>query len=146
MCAAATAGGRERETEEDIWVCTLFSSFQSLQITHRMGRGHGRMPSTHSAVITYFATYITLACAYLPIHPTLPVSPALSRVLPVLISVPLATTIAVSRTWLGHHTWPQVTVGCAYGLLFAPIWFRLWTGGINEYGPVVEDMVRSYIS
>ena len=120
--------------------------FQSLQITHRMGRGHGRMPSTHSAVITYFATYITLACAYLPIHPSLPASPALSRVLPVLIAVPLATTIAVSRTWLGHHTWPQVTVGCAYGLLFAPIWFRLWTGGFNEYGPVVEDMVHFYIS
>ncbi|RPD61635.1 PAP2-domain-containing protein [Lentinus tigrinus ALCF2SS1-7] len=100
------------------------------------------MPSTHSAVITYFATYISLACLYLPMHPSLPAS----RVLPVFLALPLATTIAVSRIWLGHHTWPQVGAGCVYGLLFAPLWFKLWTGGLNEYGPVVEDMVRSYVS
>ncbi|KAG8820352.1 hypothetical protein FRC19_008945 [Serendipita sp. 401] len=27
------------------------------------------MPSTHSATISYYATFITLSCAYLPIHP-----------------------------------------------------------------------------
>ncbi|TFK82873.1 PAP2-domain-containing protein [Polyporus arcularius HHB13444] len=103
------------------------------------------MPSTHSAVITYFATYIALACAKLPIHPSLPDSPALSRVLPALVAVPLAATIALSRIWLGHHTWAQVGAGCAYGLLFAPLWFRMWTGGLNAYGPMLEDMVRVYI-
>ncbi|OJT05935.1 hypothetical protein TRAPUB_3225 [Trametes pubescens] len=97
------------------------------------------MPSTHSAVITYFATYITLACMYLPIHPSLPASPALTRVLPPLVVVPLASTIALSRIWLGHHTWPQVTVGVAHGLLFAPLWFKLWTDGWDEYGRMVED-------
>ncbi|KAI0649910.1 phosphatidic acid phosphatase type 2/haloperoxidase, partial [Trametes meyenii] len=99
------------------------------------------MPSTHSAVITFFAAYITLACMRLPIHPSLPASPALSRALPPLVVIPLASTIAVSRIWLGHHTWPQVVAGCAYGLLCAPVWFWLWTSGWNEYGRVVEAMV-----
>ncbi|KAI8989107.1 hypothetical protein BD414DRAFT_577814 [Trametes punicea] len=96
------------------------------------------MPSTHSAVITFFATYISLACAHLPVHPSLPSSPVLTRLVPPLVVVPLASTIAVSRIWLGHHTWPQVAAGCAYGLVFAPVWFELWTRGLNEYGRVVE--------
>ncbi|KAI0772888.1 hypothetical protein BD413DRAFT_542912 [Trametes elegans] len=99
------------------------------------------MPSTHSAVITHYAVYVALACAYLPIHPSLPASPALSRVVPVLIVLPLAGTIAVSRIWLGHHTWTQVAAGCAYGMLFAPLWFKLWTGGLDEYGHVLEGML-----
>ncbi|KAI0752743.1 hypothetical protein C8Q80DRAFT_1096740 [Daedaleopsis nitida] len=103
------------------------------------------MPSTHSAVITYMATYITLACTYLPIHPTLPTSHALSRILPPLVVIPVATTIAVSRTWLGHHTWPQVSAGFSVGLLFAPFWFKLWTNGLNEYGIAVENVVRMYV-
>ena len=102
------------------------------------------MPSTHSATITYFATYITLACAYLPIHPTFPPS-LLTRVVPPLICVPLASTIAVSRIWLGHHTVPQVAAGVAYGLVYTPLMFRLWTHGLNVYGPWAEDLVRTYI-
>ncbi|KAI0827372.1 hypothetical protein BC628DRAFT_1318522 [Trametes gibbosa] len=100
------------------------------------------MPSTHSAVITFFAAYIVLACTYLPIHPSLPASsPSITRVLPPLFVVPLASTIAVSRIWLRHHTWPQVAAGVAYGLVFAPVWFRLWTCGLNEYGAMAEDMI-----
>ncbi|KAH9854563.1 hypothetical protein C2E23DRAFT_775100 [Lenzites betulinus] len=102
------------------------------------------MPSTHSAVITFFAAYITLACMYLPIHPMLPSSPALMRMAIPLVVVPLASMIAASRIWLGHHTWPQVGAGVAYGLLCAPLWFRLWTGGLNEYGPMAEDMIPLY--
>ncbi|GBE77664.1 PAP2-domain-containing protein [Sparassis crispa] len=96
------------------------------------------MPSTHTAVITYFAAYVTLACAYLPVHPSLP-SGAVSRVLPVIIVLPWATTIAVSRTWLGHHTWPQVGAGFAYGLLFTPLWFTFWIHGGNHYGRLLEQ-------
>ncbi|KZT74977.1 PAP2-domain-containing protein [Daedalea quercina L-15889] len=95
------------------------------------------MPSTHSATITFFATYIILSCLYLPIHPTLPSSP-LTRVLPIVISIPWAATIVVSRIWLGHHTLPQVIAGCACGLVLAPLWFRLWTHGANEYGRAIE--------
>ncbi|KAI9060096.1 PAP2-domain-containing protein [Trametes sanguinea] len=103
------------------------------------------MPSTHSAVIMFFATYITLACAFLPIHPSFPSSPALTRGMPPLVVVPLASTIAVSRIWLGHHTWPQVAAGCAYGLAVAPLWFVLWTKGLNEYGQKAEGLLESYM-
>ncbi|KAI0767385.1 phosphatidic acid phosphatase type 2/haloperoxidase [Fomes fomentarius] len=102
------------------------------------------MPSTHSATITFMATYVCLACTYLPIHPSFPAS-SITRALPPFIVAPIAATIAVSRIWLGHHTWSQVAVGCGYGLLFAPFWLRLWTNGLNEYGRVVEEIVEDVI-
>ena len=53
-----------------------------------------RMPSTHSATITYYATYVPLACLYLPIHASLPQS-TLTRVVPPLIVVPWASLISM---------------------------------------------------
>ncbi|EJF61727.1 PAP2-domain-containing protein [Dichomitus squalens LYAD-421 SS1] len=102
------------------------------------------MPSTHSATITYFATYITLACAYLPIHPAFPSSP-LMRIFPPLIVIPLASTIAWSRISLGHHTVFQVAAGVTCGLVYAPLMFRLWTHKLNQYGPWAEALVHTYI-
>ena len=104
------------------------------------------MPSTHSATITFFATYICLACARLPVHPSFPLPEATMRAAPPLVVVPLASTIALSRIWLGHHTIPQVAAGVACGLVFAPSWFWLWTdGGMSEWGSMVEDGVRAYL-
>ncbi|ETW87237.1 hypothetical protein HETIRDRAFT_413567 [Heterobasidion irregulare TC 32-1] len=100
------------------------------------------MPSTHSATITYFGTYIPLACAYLPIHPSFP-SSAMSRTVPPLIVIPWAALIAISRIWLGHHTWPQVLCGCAYGFAFAFLWFAIWTHGGSQYGDIAEAHVQS---
>ena len=65
--------------------------------------------------------------------------------LPPLLIVPSASVIAVSRIWLGHHTWPQVAVGCAYGAAWACMIFRIWTGGLNEYGVLVEDFIHDTI-
>jgi len=95
------------------------------------------MPSTHSATITFFATYILLAATYLPVHHSFPLN-STSRVVPVLITFPWAVMIVMSRVWLGHHTWAQVLAGSAYGVVFAFVWYALWTGGLNEYGKVVE--------
>ncbi|KAI0784989.1 hypothetical protein C8Q75DRAFT_723444, partial [Abortiporus biennis] len=103
----------------------------------RQKKSYG-MPSTHSAVIAYYAAYTMLACIYLPIHSSLPDS-TLTRVIPPLIIVPWSAVIAMSRIWLGHHTWPQVSVGCLYGIIFTPFWFMLWTSyGWNEYGQATE--------
>lgn len=102
------------------------------------------MPSTHSAVIMYYATYVPLACLYLPLHPSLPPG-WLSITLPWVVVVPCASLIAVSRTWLGHHTWAQVGVGCLYGVLFAFLWFTSWTAGLNEYGAIVERAFESFV-
>ncbi|EKM82696.1 hypothetical protein AGABI1DRAFT_34460 [Agaricus bisporus var. burnettii JB137-S8] len=93
------------------------------------------MPSTHSATITFFATYIAIASWCLPIHATLPDH---ARFVPI-VTTPLAMTIVMSRIWLGYHTWPQVAVGCAYGCSLAMMWFMLWTkGGVREVGQVLE--------
>ncbi|OBZ68370.1 hypothetical protein A0H81_11648 [Grifola frondosa] len=90
-----------------------------IHIEGRQKKSYG-MPSTHSAVISYYAAYVVLACAYLPIHPSLPVSPV-SRILPLFIVPPLSSVIAVSRIWLGHHTWPQVATGCIFEQLITSI-------------------------
>ena len=100
------------------------------------------MPSTHSAVITHFAVYIPLACRYLPLHPSLPQLELWTRLIPPLIVVPWAFAIVRSRIWLGHHTWPQCVVGCAFGAIWALGWFALWTkGGVSVLGREVEGFV-----
>ncbi|KAH9082151.1 hypothetical protein EDB83DRAFT_2214462, partial [Lactarius deliciosus] len=103
-----------------------------------------RMPSTHSATITFYGTYIPMACAWLPLHPSLPRG-SLFRTLVTLVTIPWAFTVPGSRIWLGHHTTAQVVVGCAYGFVFACMWFSLWTLGLNVLGKIVEDLVRAYI-
>lgn len=104
------------------------------------------MPSTHSATITYYATYIPLACLFLPVHTSLPVH-QLTPIIPPLIVIPWASLIAVSRVWLGHHTWPQVIVGCTYGFSFAWAWLSLWMlGGVKEWGAFVEGWVEGVVA
>jgi dolichyldiphosphatase len=102
-----------------------------------------RMPSTHSAAIAFYATYITFACFALPKHHSL-LSIPLLRLAP-LITTPWAATIIASRVWLGHHTWEQVAAGCAYGFCWSIIWFNLWTNGFDKIGSMIEQVVESYI-
>ena len=108
--------------------------------TMQMVNAPDSMPSTHSAVITYYAAYTILACGYLPLLPSLPEG-EMSRIIPVLVAIPWTLTVAISRIWLGHHTWPQVVAGCTYGALFAPLWFSLWTHGVNAYGRMLEQVL-----
>ena len=104
------------------------------------------MPSTHSAVITYFALYICLACARLSFHHAFPLAETYIRAWPPAVVVPLASTIALSRIWLGHHTVPQVGAGVVCGLVFTPVWFWLWTeGGMSAWGHVAEVTVNQYL-
>ncbi|KAJ7109360.1 hypothetical protein C8R44DRAFT_884405 [Mycena epipterygia] len=102
------------------------------------------MPSTHSATIAYYATFVGLACVYLPLHPSLPAG-AMARVLVPIVVLPWATLIALSRLWLGYHTWPQVAVGCAYGVVFAGVWFLVWTQGLNEHGRTAEELFEAFL-
>lgn len=90
-------------------------------------------------MIAYYAAYTVLAALYLPLHYSLRYIPAV-RLLALVVVVPWATAIAVSRTWLGHHTWLQVGAGCAHGLLFTYMWFSIWVGGMNRRGWELEQM------
>ena len=104
-----------------------------------------RMPSTHSTTISYFATFIVLACMRLPIHPSLPSGTA-TRIVPPIMAVPWAMLVVMSRVWLGHHTWPQVIVGASYGVAFASVLFSLWTDGLQQHGQKLEELVESLIN
>ncbi|KAF8201802.1 hypothetical protein BJ912DRAFT_946482 [Pholiota molesta] len=102
------------------------------------------MPSTHSATISYFATYILLASTHLPLHTSL--QPGYTwRVLPPLICLPWAVSIVMSRVWLGHHTWPQVVAGASYGIALASIWYALWVGGWNAVGVKAEEALNDWL-
>jgi hypothetical protein len=103
-----------------------------------------RMPSTHSAVISYYAAYFPLACAYDHTDTFLPAGSVWRVFMPPVVVI-WATFIALSRIWLGHHTWPQVAVGCLYGIVFAFFWFTLWTSHLYEYGRLVDSAVDSLI-
>ncbi|KAG2134444.1 uncharacterized protein EDB93DRAFT_1172748 [Suillus bovinus] len=102
------------------------------------------MPSSHASTCTFFATYITMACLQLPVHSTLPASFMFA---PVLI-LPWLFMIVMSRVWLGHHTWPQVSAGTALGACCASFWFKLWVddaAGVKTTARQVEAMVRSWL-
>ncbi|KAF8894599.1 PAP2-domain-containing protein [Infundibulicybe gibba] len=103
------------------------------------------MPSTHSATISFFATYITLACLYLPTHPSLPSGGAF-RALILVTVLPWALLIVMSRVWLDHHTWPQVIVGAVCGLVFAFSWYTMWVTGFKDgYGRIAEETLNSWL-
>ncbi|KAG1891023.1 hypothetical protein F4604DRAFT_1703888 [Suillus subluteus] len=102
------------------------------------------MPSSHASTSTFFATYITITCLHLPVHPTLPSS---AMFVPVFV-LPWGFMIVVSRVWLGHHTWPQVAAGAALGACCASFWFKLWmddVAGIRTTAWEVEAMVKSWL-
>ncbi|EGO18554.1 hypothetical protein SERLADRAFT_480640 [Serpula lacrymans var. lacrymans S7.9] len=102
------------------------------------------MPSTHASAVTFFATYIPLACFYLPPHPTLPPSIFQPKIVS-LIVIPWASLITLSRVWLKYHTWPQVGAGVVYGVVMACIWFQVWYDdiwGIRTLGGALEALLR----
>jgi len=103
------------------------------------------MPSTHSATAAFYATYLALACIYLPIHKRLPQNDALRYLTPVFF-LPWAYVIAKSRIWMGRHTVAQVLVGLAMGSVLAVGWFRSWTSGFNEQGQMLEDLFEPYVA
>ena len=103
------------------------------------------MPSTHSATISYYATYFPLACIYDNSDAFLPTQSVWRVVAPCVVVI-WATLIAISRVWLDHHTQAQVAVGCLYGISFAYLWFTLWTNGLDEYGRFCDEAFHSYIA
>ena len=99
------------------------------------------MPSTHSAVAAFQATFSILACLYLPIHPTIPINED-QRYLPIFLIIPWAVSVMVSRVRLGYHTWPQVIAGFSWGIPFAAAAYKAWTGGLNVHGKAIEEYVH----
>jgi dolichyldiphosphatase len=105
-----------------------------------------RMPSTHSAAVACYATYIPLASAYLGDSESSLTAAPLFRTMVPLVVVPSAVIVASSRVWLGHHTWPQVAAGSLFGVSFSLVWFTIWANGVGERAKMLEDTVRVYLS
>ncbi|KAF9532964.1 hypothetical protein CPB83DRAFT_589943 [Crepidotus variabilis] len=109
------------------------------------------MPSTHSAAISYLATYIVLASMFLPVHPSFPPSINIRLLAPV-VALPWAVAVVMSRLWLGHHTVPQVLAGASYGVALASVWFSIWKNVLSPSETVrgfekeVVKMVEHYLT
>ena len=88
------------------------------------------MPSSHSAVISYYASFISLAATRLAVHPSLrSVPPQLITVLGPIGIVTTAVVVCVSRIRLGHHTVKQVGAGILVGTVGGVAWFWWWSRG-----------------
>ncbi|ORZ18548.1 hypothetical protein BCR42DRAFT_349005 [Absidia repens] len=95
------------------------------QQSRPQGSGYG-MPSTHSQVIMFFATYFH--CVAYTSMPSLVCCVSL-----------LALAVVWSRVQLKHHTLSQVTVGTLLGILCALLWYAAWSTILSplivEYSP-----------
>lgn len=107
--------------------------------------GISSMPSTHASGCTFFAVSVLLSSFYLPLHSSLhPVA-----VFAPFVVVPWTCMIALSRVWLGYHTWPQVVGGVGFGVCFASLWFKIWVediGRIATLGREVESLLYTVTS
>lgn len=102
------------------------------------------MPSTHSAVVFFYAGTVILVSTTLPIHPSLPDNPS-TRVWPLVVAVASAVAVASSRVWRGHHDFLQIAAGSAYGAVCSIIAYKIWTGGLDAYGHALEIWLDAFI-
>ena len=95
------------------------------------------MPSTHSAVVFFYAATVVLASTTLPIHSSLPDDPN-TRVWPPVVAATSAVAVASSRVWRGHHDFLQIAAGSVYGVVCSVVAYTIWTGGLDAYGHAFE--------
>ncbi|CAG8790138.1 6454_t:CDS:2, partial [Dentiscutata erythropus] len=95
------------------------------------------MPSSHSAIVIYFAIFISLQLYtsslyeffdFISIHTIQITSPIKTFIKLILISLFSSTALSVvwSRVALGYHTKKQVIAGMTLGFCLGVIWDRLW--------------------
>ncbi|KAJ1646033.1 hypothetical protein LPJ64_002456 [Coemansia asiatica] len=91
---------------------------------------HGKtsfgMPSTHSAAVIYFGTY--LACLVHPQRhcPSADLGSSLiARWSLLILILPTCTMAALSRAFNGYHTFKQVFAGMCLGAAFAGMWWSI---------------------
>jgi dolichyldiphosphatase len=102
------------------------------------------MPSTHSAVMFFYAGTVVLVSTTLPIHSSLPDCPGI-RVWPPVVAVASAVAVALSRVWRGHHDFLQIAAGSLHGALCSIIAYAIWVGGLDVYGHSLEKWVDSFM-
>ncbi|RHZ83112.1 hypothetical protein Glove_99g359 [Diversispora epigaea] len=94
------------------------ANIKSKKTTKNEKKSYG-MPSAHSSITIYFATYISLQL----FSSSLPYFTRL--LLSIIISI-TALSVVWSRVRLGHHTKSQVIAGVILGFSFGLIWDIWW--------------------
>ncbi|CAO3654141.1 unnamed protein product [Cunninghamella echinulata] len=91
-------------------------------------KGYG-MPSTHSQVIMYFATY-TFNVGY--------------QTMPWIVTLIgfFALAVVWSRVQLKHHTLAQVAVGSFIGIMVAMVWCQAW----STVEPYLEELYIYFVN
>ena len=102
------------------------------------------MPSTHSAVMFFYAGSVVLASTTLPIHSSLSDIPAI-RIWPPVVAATSAVVVALSRVWRGHHDFLQIAAGSLYGAVCSTIAYKIWISGLDVYGHLLENWLEAFI-
>ena len=102
------------------------------------------MPSTHSAVMFFYAGSVVLASTTLPIHSSLSDGPGI-RVLAPAVAATSAVVVALSRVWRGHHDFLQIAAGSLYGATCSIVAYKMWIGGLDAYGHLLEDWLDTFM-
>jgi len=102
------------------------------------------MPSTHSAVVFFYAGTVVLVSTTLPVHSSLPDDPR-TRVWPPVVAAASAVVVASSRVWRGHHDFLQIAAGSLYGAVCSVIAYKMWIGGLDAYGHLLENWLDAFM-
>lgn len=106
--------------------------------------GSDSMPSTHSAVVFFYAGTVVLTSTTLPIHSSLPDHPYM-RVWPPIVAGTSAVVVASSRVLRGRHDFLQVVAGSLYGAVCSVIAYKLWIDKLDVYGHSLERWLDAFI-
>ncbi|CAG8498230.1 11285_t:CDS:2 [Funneliformis mosseae] len=104
-------------------------TIRSPSMTTKLRKSYG-MPSSHSAISIYFATFVSLRLfdsGLLPLY----------KLLSSLLVYIIALLILWSRVELGHHTTAQVLMGMFLGIILAMYWNDLW---VNYWTPLLYEL------
>ncbi|CAI2163500.1 13424_t:CDS:1 [Funneliformis geosporum] len=98
-------------------------------MTTKLRKSYG-MPSSHSAIFIYFATFVSLRLFDSSLLP-------LNKLLSSLMVYIIALLVLWSRVELGHHTTAQVLMGMFLGIFLAMYWNDLW---VNYWTPLLFEL------
>jgi dolichyldiphosphatase len=116
-----------------------------LKSTIKQSRPHGAflssygMPSDHSQFLFFATSYLTIV---LFSRATIQKS---SAILTSTCMTLITLSVCYSRLYLGVHTWQQVVVGGALGIVTGPIWYKFTTTYLLSRKSLVQPLDQLYL-
>ena len=146
ICQATTAAWSDHAGVVWVWIASWPQPFLLLlvPVSHVSFVCSNSMPSTHSAVMFFYAGAVILTSTTLPIHSSLS-DHSYIRVWPPVVVGTSAVVVALSRVWRGHHDFLQIAAGSMYGAACSVIAYEMWINGLYVYGHSLERWLDAFL-